>query len=108
MNPFIHIEDCVETKNIWYNPYKNTFILASSNYITCSCDDGDKVLHPLSVAKLLLSQGSAVAVIVHPDGQLQHVGDGCPQVHRGPLLDQLGGMQHHSFLGVHTPPGGDT
>ncbi len=36
--------------------------------LTCSCDDSDKVLHPLAMSKLPLSQRSTVAVIVDPDG----------------------------------------
>lgn len=36
--------------------------------LACSCDDSDKVLHSLAMAKLLLSQSSTVAIVVDPDG----------------------------------------
>lgn len=74
--------------------------------LTCSCDDGDKVLHSLAMTELLLSQSSTVAVIVDPDGQVQGVRDGRSQVHGGPLLDQLGGVKDEALLWVYAPTRG--
>lgn len=42
-------------------------IARKSCLLTCSCDDSDKVLHSLALAKLPLSQSGTVAVIVNPD-----------------------------------------
>ena len=77
-------------------------------YVTCAGDDGDEVLHALAMAKLFLCQRGAVSVVVQPDGQVQFVGEGRAQVHRRPLLDQLGGVEDYPFLGVDTPPRGHT
>jgi len=76
--------------------------------ITCASDDVDKVLHPAAVTELPLRQGGAVPVVVQPDGQVQRVGERRAQVHRRPLLDQLGGVQDHTLLRVDTPPRGHT
>lgn len=71
---------------------------------TCSSDDGDKVLHSFTVAKLLLCQGGTVAVVIDPDGQVEGVRDGGADVDGAPLLDQLGGVEDHTLLGVHPAP----
>lgn len=71
---FYLIEACTRNVNgtfLYYyvislNPYK--LLMDFSWYLTCSCDDSDKVLHSLAMAKLLLSQSSTVAIVVHPDG----------------------------------------
>lgn len=75
-------------------------------HLTCPSDDSSKVFHSFAVAELPLSQRCTVSVIVDPDGQVQGVRDGCPQVHWGPLLDQLCGVKDHAFLRVYSPARG--
>lgn len=72
---------------------------------TRASDDGDKVLHPPPLAELLLGEGSTVAVIVHPHGEVQRVGDGGADVHGAPLLDQLGGVEDDPIVGIHPATG---
>ena len=80
--------------------------MRAAYFLTCAGDDGDEVLHALAVAELLLRQRRTVAVVVQPHGEVQRVRERRAQVHRRPLLDQLGGVEDHPFLGVDPPPRG--
>ena len=75
---------------------------AVSTPLTCACDKCHKVFKALSLAEFPFCQGSTVAIIVYPYGEMQSVRQGGPEIHRVPLLNQFGWMQHNSFPRIYT------
>lgn len=58
--------------------------------LTCARDKCHKVFQALSLAKFPFCQGSTIAIVVYPHGEMQGVRERAPEVHRVPLLNQFG------------------